>query len=51
MHFVRKENPPLPLNRLETSLKAFTRVAVDFGGPCKVEVNEERSVICAYLLA
>ena len=24
---------PLPLNRLETSLKAFTRVAVDFGGP------------------
>ena len=24
---------PLPLNRLETSLNAFTRVAVDFGGP------------------
>ena len=24
---------PLPLNRLETSLKAFTKVAVDFGGP------------------
>ena len=23
---------PLPLNRLETSLKAFTKVAVDFGG-------------------
>ena len=23
----------LPLNRLETSLKAFTKVAVDFGGP------------------
>ena len=24
---------PLPLNRLSTSLRAFTRVAVDFGGP------------------
>ena len=24
---------PLPLNRLTTSLRAFTRVAVDFGGP------------------
>ena len=24
---------PLPLNRLETSLKAFTRIAVDFGVP------------------
>lgn len=24
---------PLPLKRLETSLKAFTKVAVDFGGP------------------
>ena len=24
---------PLPLNRLETSLKAFTKVAVYFGGP------------------
>ena len=23
---------PLPLNRLETSLRAFTKVAVDFGG-------------------
>ena len=24
---------PLPLNRLETSLRAFMKVAVDFGGP------------------
>ena len=24
---------PLPLNRLTTSLRAFTKVAVDFGGP------------------
>ena len=24
---------PLPLNRLTMSLRAFTRVAVDFGGP------------------
>ena len=40
---------PLPLNRLETSLKAFTKVAVDFGGPLlpyKVEEGEERSVTC-----
>ena len=24
---------PLPLNRLTTSLRAFTKVAVNFGGP------------------
>ena len=24
---------PLPLNRLTTSLRAFAKVAVDFGGP------------------
>ena len=37
---------PLPLNRLQTSLRGFTKVAVDFG---KVEEGGERSIICAYL--
>ena len=30
---VSKRKVPLPLNRLTTSLRAFTKVAVDFGGP------------------
>ena len=36
---------PLPLKRLVTSLRAFTKIAVDFGGPkYKVEAGEEKSI-------
>ena len=33
---------PLPLNRLTTSLRAFTREALDFGGPFKMTVQGRR---------
>ena len=33
---------PLPLNRLTISLRVFTRVALDFGGPFKMTVQGRR---------
>ena len=33
VHYANQIMAPLPLNRLETSLRVFTKVAVDFGGP------------------
>ena len=42
---------PLPLNRLETSLRAFTKVAVDFGDPLlpyKVEEGREKRYLCLF---
>ena len=36
---------PLPISRLTTSLRAFTRIAVDFGGP--LQCRDEGNVICA----
>ena len=40
---------PLPLNRLTTSMRVFTRVAVDFGGP--FEESQDKRDICVCLHA
>ena len=40
---------PLPLNRLTTSLKAFTKVAVDFGGPfMTVQGTRQKRYLCLF---
>ena len=45
---------PLPLNRLQLSLRAFVRTAVDFADLLRLfraEENSSRNVICVYLPA